>query len=275
MTENAANRLGPKPSATLAAMARATMLGGQEAKRRLSRLPLKDMTQKAARDYQTEADLAVEKIIADELCGLLPAYGLDGEESVADRPAANGAPRLVIDPIDGTTNFAWGIPHFGHVVSRVENGEVTAGVVYDVMQDELFSAEAGQGAFLNGRRLEIRDGEDIDNAVIGASLPIPGQVTSVPVETYHAALRRLMDHAAGVRRFGSAALSIAYVACGRLDGFFEDGLSLHDYGASKLLVEEAGGLVTDFAGQPVGLGGGALLAAPPGYHRWLLAGFKP
>lgn len=274
MTDTLSSRLSSHASGTLHIMAEAALLGGQEAKARLSRVALGAMTQKAARDYQTEADVAVERIIAGHLSSRLPTFGINGEEGAADRLAQDEAPNLIIDPIDGTTNFAWGIPHFGNVVTLVKNGRIEAGVVYDVMQDELFSAEIGQGAFLNGQRLAVRDSDDLVNAVMGASLPIPGQVKSVPVETYHSALRRLMDHVAGVRRFGSAALSIAYVAAGRLDGFFEDALSLHDYGASKLIVEEAGGRVTDFAGEVVGLGQSGILAAAPFYHRWLQDGFK-
>lgn len=273
MSQNVSSRLNPDASHVLVSMAEAAILGGQVAKERLSRLRLAEITLKAARDYQTEADVAVEKIIADHLTGTQPGYGIEGEEGAADRENANSDAHFLIDPIDGTTNFAWGIPHFGNVVTLVESGVITAGVVYDVMQDELFSAERGRGAFLNGQPLEIRGGSDIVNSVMGASLPIPGQVKSVPVDVYHAALRRVMDHVAGVRRFGSAALSIAYVACGRLDGFFEDGLSTHDYGASALIVREAGGRVTDFAGVEVVTGKSAVLAASPQHHQWLLDGF--
>jgi myo-inositol-1(or 4)-monophosphatase len=137
----------------------------------------------------------------------------------------------------------------------------------------MFSAEAGKGAWLNGRRLTIGRVSSPEEAVVGASLPVPGQVKSVGVETYHRALRRLIDTVSGVRRFGSAALSLAYVAAGRLDGFFEDGLSMHDYGASVLLIREAGGVVTDFAGRPI-TNPGAILGAAPDLHRWLVEGFR-
>lgn len=273
MPETVSSRLHEDASHVLITMAEAAIRGGREAKGRLSRLLMSDIAQKAARDYQTEADVAVERIIADHLATHFPDHGIQGEEGAADRETAGSQAQFLIDPIDGTTNYAWGIPHFGNVVTLVDNGEIAAGVIYDVMQDELFSAEKGNGAFLNGRRLQMRDGDDIVNSVIGASLPIPGQVKSVPEDVYHAALRRLMDNVAGVRRFGSAALSIAYVGCGRLDGFFEDGLSTHDYGASVLLVREAGGRVTNFAGKDVGIGKSSVLAAAPRHHQWLLEGF--
>ncbi len=274
MPETVSSCLPADASDVLVTMAEAAIRGGQEAKARLSRLQISDITQKAARDYQTEADIEVERIIASHLAANLPDIDIHGEEGAADRETAGAKARFLIDPIDGTTNYAWGIPHFGNVVTLVDKGEITAGVVYDAMQDELFSAEKGKGAFLNGRRLDMRDGDDVVNSVFGASLPIPGQVKSVSEDVYHAALRRLMDHAAGVRRFGSAALSIAYVSCGRLDGFFEDGLSAHDYGASLLLVREAGGRVTNFAGEDVGIDKSSILAAAPKHHRWLLEGFK-
>ena len=141
------------------------------------------------------------------------------------------------------------------------------------MLDEMFSAETGGGAWLNGRRLKMTPVPSPEASVVGASLPVPGQVKSVPLENYHRALRRLMDTTSGVRRFGSAALSLAYVAAGRLNGFFEDGLSIHDYGASVLVIREAGGIVTDFRGGPIS-NPGAILGAAPDLHEWLMEGFR-
>ena len=184
------------------------------------------------------------------------------------------SPVIYIDPIDGTTNFAWGIPHFGMTISIAEAGRVVSGVVYDAMQDELFSAEAGGGAWLNGEQIHCAEVADIQNVLVGAGLPIPGQVKAVPEEFYFDAVKRLMANTAGVRRLGSAALSIAYVACGRLDGFFEDGLSVHDFGASALMVEEAGGVVTRFSGAAV-TGKGDILAASKPLYPWLREGFQP
>lgn len=259
-------------SELLHALARAALDGGRVARAGLRRRDLSEMTQKAARDYQTEADVATERSIAASLSRDLPNWAIMGEEGAADREGDAGV--LVIDPIDGTTNYAWGIPHFGVVVAAVRDGEVIAGVTFDPMLDEMFAAEAGRGAWLNGAPLRLGAGPvDPANAVIGAGLPIPGQVKSVPEAVYHGALRRAMDTVAGVRRLGSSALSIAYVAAGRLDGFFEDGLSLHDYGASMLILREAGGSVTAFDGGPV-RNPGPILAASPGLRDWLQAGLS-
>jgi myo-inositol-1(or 4)-monophosphatase len=230
------------------------------------------MVLKGARDYQTDADRAVEAHISTAIAKAFPDYAIEGEENIGNRDIV-GVPCVHIDPIDGTTNFAWGIPHFGVVISIEKAGELVAGVVYDPMLDEMYSAETGGGAWLDGRRLRMAAVPSPEASVVGASLPVPGQVKSVPLDNYHRALRRLMDTTSGVRRFGSAALSLAYVAAGRLNGFFEDGLSIHDYGASVLLIREAGGVVTDFHGGPI-TNPGAILGAAPDLHEWLLEGFR-
>jgi myo-inositol-1(or 4)-monophosphatase len=268
-----ADRLHPAASSRLKLLAEAVLKAGTLARSSLKRRRVNEMLAKAPRDYQTEIDVAVERIIVDEMVRAFPDYAIQGEEAVGNRDAGPDTPVIYIDPIDGTTNYAWGIPHFGMTISIVEHGRITLGVVYDAMLDELFSAEAGRGAYLNGEKISCIDNGDIENVLIGAGLPAPGQVKAVRKETYLSALQRLMDETAGVRRLGSAALSIAYVACGRLDGFFEDGLSLHDYGASALLVEEAGGNVSAFSGGPV-TANGDILAANTAVHSWLIEGFR-
>jgi myo-inositol-1(or 4)-monophosphatase len=268
-----ASRLGPNASMRLSTLAAAVLEAGELARASLKRRYSAQMVLKAPRDYQTEIDVAVERIIVDRMKAAFPDYSVIGEEAVGNVEAGADAPRIYIDPIDGTTNYAWGLPHFGIVISIVEHGEVVCGVVYDCMQNELFSAEKGKGAYLNGERLVLTPFADVQDALIGAGLPVPGQVKTISEDAYHAALRRLMANTAGVRRLGSSALSTAYVACGRLDGFFEDGLSMHDYGASMLMVREAGGLVTGFFGQPIGKFGD-ILAANPALHAWLVEGFK-
>jgi myo-inositol-1(or 4)-monophosphatase len=269
-----AQRLSPDASPRLLVLAETALKAGETARKALRRRTAAEMVHKGPRDYQTEMDVAVERIIVDEMAKAFPTYAIQGEEEVGNRLADADAPTIYIDPIDGTTNFAWGIPHFGMTISIVERGRVVSGVVYDAMQDELFSAESGGGAWLNGERIHCADVADIQNVLVGAGLPIPGQVKAVSEELYFDAVKRLMANTAGVRRLGSAALSIAYVACGRLDGFFEDGLSLHDFGASALMVEEAGGLVTRFSGASVS-GKGDILAASKALYPWLQDGFQP
>ncbi|MDO1583013.1 inositol monophosphatase family protein [Rhizobium oryzicola] len=254
-------------------LAAAALEAGELARASLKRRYAHQMVAKAPRDYQTEIDVAVERLIVSRLRENFPGHAITGEEGVGNRDTGSDAPRIYIDPIDGTTNFAWGIPHFGMTIAIVERGEVICGVVYDAMQNELFCAEKSKGAYLNGEKLVCQPVATVQDVLIGAGLPVPGQVKTVDEEVYFRALRRLMANTAGVRRLGSAALSLAYVACGRLDGFFEDGLSLHDYGAAALLVKEAGGTVTGFTGGIV-TANGDVLASNGGMHAWLLEGFK-
>ena len=271
---DAAARCNPGASQRLRTLAGIALDAGATARSMLRRYPMDDMVHKGPRDYQTAADRGVEQQIVTALVAAFPDFAISGEEGMGNR-AGHGAetPLVHIDPIDGTTNFAWGIPHFGIVIAVEERGEIVTGVVYDPMLDELFSAEAGGGAWLNGHRLRMTPIPSPEASVVGASLPVPGQVKSVSLEQYHRALRRLMDTTSGVRRFGSAALSLAYVAAGRLNAFFEDGLSTHDYGASVLIIREAGGIVTDFAGGPI-TKAGAILGANPDLHAWMVEGFR-
>ena len=266
-------RLSPTASPRLVVLAETVLKAGETARASLRRRTSAEILAKAPRDYQTEIDVAVERIIVEEMTKAFPDYAIQGEEAVGNRTGGPDTPIIYIDPIDGTTNYAWGVPHFGMTIAIAEGGRLVAGVVYDAMQDELFSAEAGGGAYLNGEPIHCADVADIENVLIGAGLPIPGQVKAVAEETYFDAIKRLMANTAGVRRLGSAALSIAYVACGRLDGFFEDGLSIHDFGASALMVEEAGGIVTRFSGAEVS-GRGDILAASKALHPWLKEGFR-
>ncbi len=259
-------------SPLIATMIAAARLGGEIARQNFAACGQTRIDEKAARDYVTAADVAVETAIAAALAEAYPDWSINGEEKAGDRQGADDAPRFLIDPIDGTTNFAWGIPFFGVVIALLRGDRIDAGVVYDPMRDELFHAERGHGAYLDGQRLTVRADRDIDHAVIGASLPIPGQVKSMPVARYREVLMEVMDHAATMRRMGSAALSIAYVAASRHDAFFEDGLSPHDYAASVLIVEEAGGLVGGFDGGAIP-GTGAVLAATPAVHPWLVERF--
>ncbi len=237
----------------------------------LRRLNPAEITTKSARDYQTEADRAVERAIVRDLAEAFPHHRIEGEEFGAAGAVDLDAPLLLIDPIDGTTNFAWGIPHFGMVITLWDGGRVIAGAVLDPMLDEMFTADLGQGAFLNGIALRVAPAPLPEAALIGAGLPVPGQVVSVTPAAYASALDRAMSVTSGVRRLGSAALSIAYVAAGRFDGFFEDGLGRGDFGASALMVTEAGGVVTDFSGAPVSPRCG-IIAGSPGIHRWLFQG---
>lgn len=263
---------GTAPSPLIATLIRAARIGGAVAL--AGREPAGGamaMVEKGPRDYQTATDRSVEEAIAAALLADLPDVAIVGEERTSDR-AGSGRRTVLIDPIDGTTNFAWGIPFFSVCIALQVDGETVAGVVRDPIRDETFAAERGHGATLNGHPLRIASARDIDHAVVGASIPVPGQLRSIDPAVYRAAIWRIADRASAVRRMGSAALSIAYVAAGRHDAFFEDGLSPYDYAAAVLCVREAGGIVTGFNGGPIPRTG-AVLAATPKLHDWLVEGF--
>jgi len=204
-------------------------------------------------DLVTEADRASEKLIVQRLREQLPGHGVYGEEGA--RSALDAEFRWYIDPLDGTTNFAHGFPAFCVVLGcerRVaglkadEDGQMVAGVVYDPLRDEMFAAARGQGARLNGQPVHVSKAKLLQESLIATGFPSQKRHESPNVHFYQEFTLR--SH--GVRRAGSAALDLAYVACGRLDGYWEFKLNPWDTSAGFLLVEEAGGQVTHFDGSP-------------------------
>ena len=202
-------------------------------------------------DLVTEADRASEAQIKARLAQAFPEHGIYGEEGTRER--LGGEFRWYVDPLDGTTNFAHGFPAFCVVLgcerrrpglADGEDGEMVAGVIYDPLRDELFTAERGQGAWLNGKRIHVSKTARLAESLTGTGFPSHKRHGSPNVHFYQEFTLR--SH--GVRRAGSAALDLAYVACGRLDGFWEFKLNPWDTSAGYLLVEEAGGTVTHFDG---------------------------
>ncbi len=202
-------------------------------------------------DLVTEADRASEKLIGDRLLSAFPGHGIYGEEGTRDRLESEY--RWYIDPLDGTTNFAHQFPVFcvsmglerrAAGLAPEADGEMVAGVIYDPLRDEMFSAERGRGAWLNGRRLHVSKTAQLAESLTASGFPSQKRHHSPNVHFYQEITLR--SH--GVRRAGSAALDLAYVACGRLDGYWEFSLNPWDTSAGVLLVEEAGGSVTHFDG---------------------------
>lgn len=194
---------------------------------------------KGAGDFVSKADIEAESIIREELMGGRPMYGWVGEES---KPVDGQDPtrRWIVDPLDGTTNFLHGLPHWAVSIALEHKGEVVAGVVYDPTKDEMFFAEKGQGAWLNESRLRVSGRMRMIESIFATGLPFGGR-GDLP-ETLQD-LARILPTCAGVRRFGSAALDLAYVAAGRYDGFWERRLNSWDMAAGLVIVREAGGLV--------------------------------
>ncbi len=218
---------------------------------------------KGPADYVSEADRRAERTLRSLLGKARPDWGFLMEEAGETKGTEAGM-RWVVDPLDATTNFLHGIPHFCISIAVERERDPVAGVIYDPLRDEIFWAEKGVGAFLDDRRLRVSARRRLADAVIATGIPFgarPGK------DEFVAGLRKVMDETAGVRRFGSAALDLAYVAAGRFDGFWETGLSPWDVAAGVVLIREAGGFVTDLSGGPNMVYGGSILAANPGLHE--------
>ncbi|MCH7932289.1 MAG: inositol monophosphatase [Proteobacteria bacterium] len=225
------------------------------------------VSKKGPSDFVTAADIQAEKVLHAELAHARPTYGFLMEEG-GEIKGEDAARRWIIDPLDGTLNFLHGLPQFAISIALQHGREIVAGVVYDPLRDELFHAEKGGGAYLNDRRMRVSARSRLDEAALATGIPWQGRGGHT---AYLAQLGAVMDHCAGVRRFGAAALDLAYVAAGRCDGFWEPGLSLWDIAAGVLLVREAGGFVTDLAGGDGMLETGDVLAANDSLHGTLAA----
>ncbi len=213
-------------------------------------------------EFVSSADLKAEKTLKAELAKARPGYGFLMEES-GTTSGSDAHHRWIIDPLDGTTNFLHGIPHWAISIALERDGEIIAGLVYEPLRDEVFWAEKGAGAFINDRRLRVSARRTLADAVIGTGIPFRERGHH---ESYLRTLGAVMASTSGVRRFGSAALDLAYVAAGRLDGFWEFGLQQWDIAAGLLLVREAGGYVSDIAGGHTMLASGDVLAANDHLH---------
>ena len=200
---------------------------------------------KGAVDLVTEVDLACEEAIREVLARGAPGTAVLGEETGATGSNSDTG-RWVVDPLDGTTNFAHGYPVFCVSIAWEETGETVLGVVYDPTRDELFQVERGQGALCNGARVRVSATQLLADSILATGFPYDRATNP----RNYAEFRHLTQRTHGVRRSGSAALDLAYVACGRLDGFWEPGLQPWDLAAGCLLVREAGGRVTDYRGGP-------------------------
>jgi myo-inositol-1(or 4)-monophosphatase len=224
------------------------------------------VSHKGPSDYVTAADVRTEKTLRDELAKARPKFGFLMEEAGAVE-GADPSHRWIIDPIDGTTNFLHGIPHFAISIALEHNGDVIAGLVYNPIVEEMYFAERGKGAFLNDRRLRVSTRGDLTQSVIATGIPFHGRPGHEP---FLKELGKVMASVAGVRRMGTASLDLAYVAAGRCEGFWEKGLQPWDIAAGILLVREAGGFVTNFAGSQDVLASGDIVAANARLHKPLL-----
>ncbi|MEQ8294203.1 MAG: inositol monophosphatase family protein [Roseovarius sp.] len=194
---------------------------------------------KSAGDFVSRADIAAEKILKEELMGARPTYGWLAEEG-GEEEGKDPTRRWIVDPLDGTTNFLHGLPHWAISIGLEHKGQVVAGVIFDAAKDELYWAEKGEGAWLNESRLRVSNRGKMIESIFATGVPFGGR-GDLPQTLQD--LARLMPACAGVRRWGSAALDMAYVAAGRYEGFWERRLNAWDLAAGVIIVREAGGLV--------------------------------
>ena len=256
--------------ATLHIAVRAARAAGRILLRYSDRLDRLSVHAKGHNDFVSEVDKSAEAAILQELRAKFPDHAILAEESGAQ--AGKSAFEWVIDPLDGTTNYLHGFPQFAVSIALRHRGRLECAVVYDPLREELFTATRGGGAQLNDRRVRVSDRPTLEGALIGTGFPFREQRH---LEAYLAMFRALIQATAGVRRPGSAALDLAYVACGRTDGFWELGLAEWDIAAGALLITEAGGVISDLTGGGRLFETGHVVAGNPRIHRALLRALQP
>lgn len=252
---------------TLNIAVKAARRAGSVINRAALNLDLLEVRAKQQNDFVTEVDRAAEEAIIDTIREAYPEHAILAEESGLSGPATESEFQWIIDPLDGTTNFIHGFPQYAISIALAQNGQLQHGVIYDPNRNELFTASRGKGAFLNDRRIRVSKRVRMNESLIGTGFPFKNLQHS---DAYIAMFRELTEKTAGLRRPGAAALDLAYVACGRTDGFFEIGLKPWDMAAGALLVQEAGGLVSDFAGEAAYLDTGNLVSGNPKVFAQLL-----
>ena len=244
---------------------RAARAGGAIIVRYLDRIDTLQVTEKSSHDFVSEVDRLAEQAIIDTLLQSYPDHGILAEESGQTEDKEY---QWIIDPLDGTTNFLHGFPQFAVSIALRHRGRLVQGVVFEPVRQDLFTASLGDGAQLNGKRIRVSRQRGIKGALLGTGIPFGDKLNTLG--TYMKTLQAMVPHSAGIRRPGAASLDLAWLAAGRLDGFWEFGLSPWDIAAGVLLIREAGGIVTDFDGRENFLDNGQIVCGSPGVHRDLL-----
>ncbi len=252
------------PTITIAI--RAALGAGKIILRHMDRLDRLTVNTKQRNDFVSEVDIQAEQEIIRTLRNIYPNHSILAEESGTQTGADNDS-QWIIDPLDGTTNYLHGFPQFAVSIAFKYKDRLESGVIYDPLRQEMFTTSRGQGAQLNERRIRVKNLTSLEEALLGTGFP--PRYLEHP-QPYIDLFVRLMGQSSGVRRAGSAALDLAYVAAGRLDGFWERGLSAWDMAAGALLIQEAGGLVGDFSGSHDFLKTGNIVAGNPKIFKALL-----
>jgi myo-inositol-1(or 4)-monophosphatase len=250
-------------SPLLTVMIAAAQKAGRALRRDFNEVENLQVSRKGPADFVSKADTKAEKVLVEELQKARPAYGFLLEES-GEIEGTDISNRWIIDPLDGTTNFLHGIAHFAVSVALERDRRIEAGVVYNPITDDLYYAERGKGAFHNDKRLRVSGRSDLSESIFATGVPFLGRPDHEP---FLAELKGVMASTAGVRRFGAAALDLAFVAAGRYDGYWEHNLKSWDIAAGLLLVREAGGFVTDMDGHDKMLETGGVIATNASLDR--------
>jgi len=234
------------------------------------RLDRVKVSEKAPNDYVTEVDQKAEKEIIQIIRRAYPNHAIIGEEGGSQLGEDY---EWIIDPLDGTRNFIHGFPHFAVSIAVRYQGRIEHAVIYDPVREDLFTASRGRGAELNDRRIRVATHAQLEECLLGTGFPYRHSPERINV--YVKSLEAILPLCGDVRRAGAAALDLAYVACGRLDGFWEMGLKIWDLAAGALLIREAGGLMTDFAGGEAYLESGNIIAGSPKILKLMLKQLIP
>ena len=258
-------------SALLNVMIKAARKAARGLKRDLGELENLQVSLKGQANFVTLADKRAEEAVYDELSKARPGYGFIGEEGGV-REGSDRSHTWIVDPLDGTTNFLHGIPHFAISIALKREDTLIAGLIYNPANDDLFLAERGKGAFLNDQRLRVAGRRQLSESVIACGLPHIGRGD---FQLSQAEMAALQPKVAGLRRFGAASLDLAYVAAGRFDGYWERNLKSWDVAAGILLVREAGGFVSDIDGRDTALETGNIVAGNETIQSALVKILKP
>ena len=253
-------------SATLNVMINAAEKAARGLRRDFGEIENLQVSRKGPGDFVTNADIKAETILKEELTTARPGYGLLMEEA-GEIEGGDKSHRWIIDPLDGTTNFMHGIPHFAISIALEREGKLVAGIVYNPVTDDLFYAERGQGAFMNNKRIRVSGRSKLEDSVFACGAPHQGRAGKTE---FVQEIDTLLPKISGLRRMGAASLDLAYVAAGRMDGFWERGLQAWDMAAGVVIVREAGGVVSDLDNKQKFLENGHIIAANEVLHTQLL-----
>jgi myo-inositol-1(or 4)-monophosphatase len=258
-------------SALMNVMVKAARRAGRSLKRDLGEIENLQVSLKGPANFVSLADKRAEEMLYDDLSKARPGYGFIGEEG-GSREGSDKSHTWIVDPLDGTTNFLHGIPQFAISIGLQREGVLIAGLIYNPANEELYTAERGKGAFLNDQRLRVAGRRQMNECVIACGLPHIGRGDH---ELSRREMTAIQEKVAGLRRFGAASLDLAFVAAGRLDGYWERNLQAWDMAAGMLMIREAGGTVSGMQGNDDPLKTGHIVAGNEAIHRELVKILKP